>query len=74
MKKEIETPLVKKNTVQAIIDYLIDNGMSQMAANQFIHINIPALGGNKSILDCANDGGWDTAWAVTESYMAGDYF
>ena len=74
MKREINTPLVKTNTVQAIIDYLIDNGMSVMAANQFIHINIPALGGNKSVLDAANNQEWDTAWAVVESYMAGDYF
>ena len=73
MKRQINTPAVKRNTVQALIEYLIDNGMSQHGANQFIHINIPALGGNKTVLDCATNNEWDKAWSVVEAYIAGDY-
>ena len=74
MKREIVAPVVKKDTVQAIVDFLVENGMSQMGANQFLHVNIPVLGGNKSIMDCIVNKEWATAWGVAESYMAGDYF
>lgn len=74
MKRQIIAPAVKRNTVQALVDYLVDNGMSEMGANQFLHVNIPALGGNRSIMDCIVSKEWDTAWGVAESYMAGDYF
>ncbi len=73
MKKVIVAPSTKKNTVQAIVEYLMDNGMSSAGANMFVHLNIPALGGDTSIMNLATDGKWDTAWSVAEQYMAGDY-
>lgn len=61
-------------TLEAILTFLTNNGMSAVGANQFIHINIPALGGDKSVYNCIQEGNWDEAWGVVESYAAGDYF
>lgn len=61
-------------SLQAIIDHLIDNGMSPYGANMFIHINQPALGGDKTIMDCVRENNWAQAWATVKGYLAGDYF
>ena len=74
MKKQIVPPATRRNTVAAIVEHLVENGMSQFSANQFIHLNIPALGEYRSLLDCMNNGEWDKAWNVVDMYLAGDFF
>lgn len=74
MKKVIVPPAIKENTLQAIIDYLVDNGMPEFGANIFIHTNLPVLGDNVSLLNCIQDNRWDEAWTVAQAYIAGDYF
>ena len=72
-RKVILQTSAKTNTVQAMVDHLVENGMSQFSANQFIHVNIPALGDYKSLLDCMNNGEWDTAWNVVDMFLRGDF-
>jgi hypothetical protein len=74
VKKEIIPPAIKEDSLQAIIDFLIDNGMSEFSADMFIHMNIPALGGDRSILNCAQEEKWEDAWRVSQAYIDGDYF
>ena len=71
MKKIVKQPQ-KEQSLQAIINYLVDNGLADFDANQFIHVNLPALGEYKNIVDCVREGKWDEAWSVTELYVAGD--
>lgn len=56
-----------------MIAHLMDNGMSNVSANTFIHVNLPALGDFRSLLDCMNDGEWDTAWNVVDMFLRGDF-
>lgn len=74
MKREVKEPVNKRNTLQSLIDFLVENGMTQFSANQFVHINIPAIGGDKNIMNLIQEGNWDDAWGVAESYIRGDYF
>lgn len=74
MKREVIPPAKKENKLQSIIDFLIDNGLSEFMADQFIHTNIPALGGDRNIVDCAQEDNWEDAWRVAEQYINGDYF
>ena len=72
--RDASPPKTKEESLQAIIDYLIDSGMTPPDVNQFIHVNIPALGGDRSIVNCAQENNWYDAWRVAEAYIAGDYF
>lgn len=72
MKRQVIPPSKKENTLQSIIDYLADNGMTDFQVNMFIHTNIPALGEYKNIVDCAREEKWDDAWGAAELYMSGD--
>lgn len=74
MKKEIKPPIVEEDKLQAIIDFLVDNGMSEFQVNMFIHTNIPALGGDTTIMNCVQEGRWGEAWSVAKAYIDGDYF
>ena len=62
----------KENTLQSIIDFLLDNGVSEFNANILIHTNIPALGDTRNLIDTARDGEWDLAWNVVQLYIDGD--
>ncbi len=74
MKKKIVGPKEHEESLQAIINYLVDNGMSDFQANMLIHTNMPALGEDTNLMDCARQGRWSEAWAATELYMSGDLF
>lgn len=73
MKREIK-PSERSESLQAIVNYLVDNGMSNFDAQQFIHTNLPALGEYRNIVDTIRDGKWDEAWSVAELYISGDVF
>jgi len=73
-EKEVLQPALRKNTVPALIEHMIANGMSDFAANQFVHTNIPALGEYRNIIDVVREGNWDEAWNVVDAYLRGDYF
>jgi hypothetical protein len=60
------------NSLQAIIDYLSTNGLSDFDINILIHTNLPALGERRTIVDCTRNNEWDDAWNVVELYIAGD--
>jgi len=62
----------RKKTLQAIIDYLVDNGVSEFNANMFIHTNLVMLGEYRNIVDEVQDGNWDKAWDAAELYISGD--
>lgn len=70
MKKPTEPS--REQNIQAVVDYLVDNGLSDFGANQLLHVNMPALGGYRSILDEVRDENWDTVWNVAELYVSGD--
>lgn len=72
--KKVVKKAERKESLQAIVNHLVENGMSDMGANNFIHLNIPALGGNRTIMNCIQDRSWDEAWNVIDAYLAGDYF
>lgn len=63
---------MKENNVQSVIDYLIDNGVSDFNTNLLIHLDIPALGEFRNIMDAARDGDWDLIWNVVQLYIDGD--
>ena len=71
MKKQFSKPS-REETLQSLINYLTDNGVSDFNANILIHTNMEALGGNRSMLDEVRDGKWETVWNVAELYISGD--
>jgi hypothetical protein len=73
-KRESVLPAVQGNSLQAIIDFLVDNGMSEFDIDRFIHLNLPALGGYTNIMDCVREDRWEDAWRVSKQYIDGDYF
>jgi hypothetical protein len=73
-EREVIPPTNKRNSVQALVDHMVANGMTSFSANQMLHVNIPALGEYRNIIDATKEGDWDTAWAVVDSYLRGDYF
>lgn len=73
-RKEAVFPAVKENNLQAIIAFLVDNGMSEFDIDRFIHINLPALGGYTNIVDCVREDRWEDAWRVSKQYIDGDFF
>lgn len=74
MKKKIIDPKGHEESLQAIIDYLVDNGLSDFQVNMLIHTNMPSLGETRNIMDCVREGNWGEAWAAAELYMSGDLF
>lgn len=74
MKKNIKKPDSREEDLQAIIDFLVDNGVSDFSVNMLIHTNMPALGDDRSIMSCARNGEWNDAWNVAELYVSGDLF
>lgn len=65
----------RKNTVQSVIDYLIDNGVSETNTNILIHVNHPAMGSeDMNIMKAAQEGKWDTIWNFVQLYIDGDLF
>lgn len=71
MKKVIKEAK-RENSLQAVVNYLIDNGLTEFDTNILIHTNLPALGGERSILRCIQDEEWDDAWSAAELYISGD--
>jgi hypothetical protein len=71
MKKETTEPSREKK-LQALIDYLVDNGVSDFNANILIHTNMPSFGGYRNMMDEIRDGNWDDVWNVAELYIQGD--
>lgn len=58
--------------LQAVIDYLVDNGVSEINTDILLHTNMPALGGYRSIMNEVRDGNWDKVWDTVELYISGD--
>lgn len=73
MKKEVQWRTDKNDSVKAMLLHLQDNGMTEMSAETFIHVNIPALGEYKSLLDVMNNQEWEKAWNVVDMYLKGDF-
>lgn len=73
MKRQIKAPVKQDNKIESIVEHLIENGFSEFGANQFIHINVPALN-DRSILRAVTEGDYLDAWGFVESYLVGDYF
>jgi len=71
MKRKIKDPNGHEESLQAIIDYFVDNGMSDFQANILIHTNMPVLD-LRNIMDCVRENNWNEAWAAAELYMSGD--
>ena len=71
MKKQI-TEAKRENNLQAVINYLADNGVGDFNANILLHTNMPALGGHRNMMDEVRDGNWDQVWNVAELYISGD--
>lgn len=70
MKKEVKKAS-KEEKLQSLIDYFIDNDISEFNTEILIHTNIQALG-DKSFIDATRNGEWDLAWNVAELYVSGD--
>lgn len=61
------------DTVQSVIDYLIDHGVSEYNTTLLLHTNHAGLGDeNTSILSAAQQGKWDAIWNFVELYVNGD--
>ncbi len=67
-KHKISEPS-RRETVQAVVDYFIDNGVSQFTANQLLHMNWPSLGDFRTLMDEIRDGNWDKVWYTAELYI-----
>lgn len=72
MKRKIISPDSHPADLQAIIDYLVDNGVSDFQANMLLHTNFPSLGDTSNLIDAAREGRWEDAWNTVELYIAGD--
>lgn len=71
MKKDITEPS-REHNLQALINYLGDNGMSDMNADILLHTNMPIFGGYRNMMDEIRDGKWDKVWDAAELYISGD--
>lgn len=71
MKRKPTAPN-KAQEVQAIIDYLVDNGVSEFNASMLLNTNLKALGGYRSMMDEVRDENWESAWNMAELYVSGD--
>ncbi len=71
MKRKI-TPHKREESVQAVIDYCIDNGLTEFDTNILIHTNLPYLGGYRTLLMEMQEGNWDKVWDYLDLYFAGD--
>lgn len=71
MKKKINSA-EHEESLQAIVNYLVDNGVSDFQANMIIHTNFPSLGETSNLVDAAREGRWSDAWNTVELYIAGD--
>lgn len=67
MKKKV-TPS-RENSVQAVVDYFIDNGVTPFTANQLLHFNWPSLGEYRTLMDEVRDNNWERIWDVAELYI-----
>lgn len=65
--------MTRKNTIQSVIDYLIDNGVSPMNADIILHLNHPAMGNeDMNIMRAAQENNWDAIWNFVDLYVSGD--
>ncbi len=71
MKKQ-STEANREPRLQAVIDYLVDNGVSEINTDILLHTNMPVLGGYRSIMNEVRDGNWDKVWDTVELYISGD--
>lgn len=72
-KVKFELPAKRENTIQAVIDVLIENGITPINADLIIHTNAEALGNeNRNIMNAAQDDDWDAIWNFIELYLNGD--
>jgi predicted aldo/keto reductase-like oxidoreductase len=70
--KRKPTQAKRQESLQAIIDYLIENGVTEFNTNTLIHTNLSMLGVYRSINDEVRDKHWDKAWDAVELYVSGD--
>lgn len=71
MKRQV-TEASREPKLQAVIDYLVDNGVSEFNANILLHTNMPYLGGDRNLMNEVRDGDWDKVWNAVELYVSGD--
>ena len=62
----------KAQETQAVIDYLVDNGVSEFNATMLLNTNLKALGGYRSMMDEVRDNNWGKVWEMAELYVSGD--
>ena len=74
MKKNIKQPETHPHDLQAIIDYLVDNGVSDFQVNMLIHTNMPVLGESRNLIDATREGRWADAWRAAELYISGEIY
>lgn len=70
--KRIDVPETRENSLQGVIDFLIDNGLSEFNTNSLIHTDLVQFGGYRNMVDVARDGEWDLLWNVATMYINGD--
>lgn len=73
MKRQLRWNTQKNDSVKAMLEHLQDNGMTEQSAEMFIHVNLPALGDYKSLLDVMNAQEWEKAWNVVDMFLKGDF-
>lgn len=60
-----------KHTLDAIVDYLVENGMDENEVNYFLHQKIF---NRRSVMEFIKNSEWDLAWTAVTAYMTGgDY-
>lgn len=74
MKKNINEPNSRPQDLQAVIDYLVDNGVSDFQVNLLIHTNMPVLGEYSNMVGAARDGRWAEVWNAAELYISGEVY
>lgn len=66
-----ESKLVRENTLQSVIDFLIDSGLSDYNVNTLIHVNMPVLKDTNIVAAAAEDR-WGEIWNAVQLYIDGD--
>lgn len=68
MVRKISEPS-RIESIQAVHDYLTDNGVTEFTANQILHTNWPSLGDYRTLMDEIRDGNWEQVWNSVELYI-----
>ncbi len=58
----------KMESLDSVVDYLVDNGMDEGEVNHFLH---QKLFKNKSIMEYVKDKRWPDVWHSVIAYVSG---